>query len=108
MSRKRKILTLEDRVAVLTKIDSGKSCRGIAEELGVGKTQIQNIVKNREDIKKRWESSENKVKKYTKVRKMGYDELDKVVREWFTRARAKNIPVSGRLIQERASMYAAE
>lgn len=74
----------------------------------MSKTQIQNIVKDREDIKKRWEAGEHKEKKYVKVRKVGYDELDEVVWKWFTRARAKNIPVSGRLIQERAVMYAEE
>ena len=107
-SRKRKVLTLAERVAVLNKIDSGMSCRSVAEELGVGKTQIQNIVKEQEDIRKRWASGECSDKKYAKVRKTGYEELDRVVWEWFTRARAKNIPVSGRLIQERAVMYASE
>ena len=43
-----------------------------------------------------------------KFRKVGYGEIDKIVWEWFTRARAKNIPVSGKLIQKRALMYAAE
>ena len=47
-------------------------------------------------------------KKYTKVRKTGYKEIDEVVWEWFTRARTKNIPVTGKLIQERAIMYASE
>ena len=36
MSRKRKTLTLDERVAVLKKIDLGKSCHGVAQELGVG------------------------------------------------------------------------
>ena len=36
-----------DSVQCLAKIDSGKSCHCVAEELGVGKTQIQNNVKNR-------------------------------------------------------------
>ena len=31
-----------------------------------------------------------------------------MVWEWFTRARAKNIPMTGRLIQERAIMYASK
>ena len=106
--RKRKILTLEERVSVLSKIEKGQSCRSVAEELGVGKTQIQNIVKDKEDILKQWAAGESSSKKYTKVRKTGYEEIDKVVWEWFTRARAKNIPVTGRLIQERAIMYASE
>ena len=33
-------------------------------------------------------------RKYTKVRKTGHEELDKVVWEWFTRARAKKKKIS--------------
>ena len=47
-SRKRKVLTSEKRVAVLNKIESGKFCRCVVEEIGVDKTQIQNIVKNKD------------------------------------------------------------
>ena len=90
-SRKRKVLSLRKRVVVLSKIDSGKTCRSVAGEIGFGKIQIQGIVRNGEDILKRWEAGEHSEKKYTKVRKTGYE--DKVVWEWFTRARAKNIPV---------------
>ena len=53
-----------DSVQCLAKIDSGKSCHCVAEELGVGKTQIQNNVKNREDFKRRWETSKHKEKEY--------------------------------------------
>ena len=52
-SRKRKVLTLEERTGVLNKIESGRSCHSVAEEIGVGKTQIQNIVKDKEGIQKR-------------------------------------------------------
>ena len=37
MSRKRKILTLEERDSVFKKVGDGKSCRSIALELDVGK-----------------------------------------------------------------------
>ena len=106
--RKRKVLTLEERVSVLDKIEKGQSCCPVAEELGVGRTQIQNIVKNKKDILKQWADGESSSKMYTKVRKTGYEEIDKVLWDWFTRARAKNIPVTVRLIQERAIMYASE
>ena len=36
--------------SVLTIIDSGKSCRSVAGEIGFGKTQIQGILRDREDI----------------------------------------------------------
>ena len=108
-SRKRKVLSLRERVAVQSKIDSYKSCRSVAGEIGIGKTQIHGILQDREGILKRWETGEHSNKKYTKVRRTGYEDLDKVVWEWFTRARAKNIPLSGKkLIQERAIMYVRE
>ena len=88
--RKRKVLTLEERVFVLDKIEKGQFCHSVSEELGVGKTQIQNIVKDKEDILKQWAAEESSSKKYTKVRKTGYEEIDKVIWEWFTRARASN------------------
>ena len=107
-SRKRKVLCLRKRVVVLSKIDSRKSCRSVAGKIGFGKTQIQGIVRDGENILKIWEAGEHSEKKYTKVRRTGYEDLDKVVWEWFTRARAKNILVSGKLIQDRAIMYAGK
>lgn len=108
MSRKRKVLSLEERVNTLKKVDKGKSCRAVSSELDVWKTQIQTIVKEREDILRRWESRERTTKKYVKPRTAGYDNLDKLVWEWFMTARAKNIQVSGRMIQEQALLYALE
>ena len=87
---------------MLKKIDGGKSCRAVSSKLGVGKTQVQTIVKEREDILRRWESGERSDKKYVKPRTAGYDDLDKPVWEWFTMARVKNILGSGRMIQEQA------
>ena len=79
MSRKRIVLRLKERVNILKKIDEGKSRRAVLSELGVGKTQVQTIVKEREDILRRWESGERSNKKYVKPRTAGYDELDKLV-----------------------------
>lgn len=86
MSRKRKVLTLEERVAVIKKTEEGKSCRTVATEFGVGKTQIQTIVKEREEIMKKWESGESSSKKYSKPRTADYQDLDKIMWEWFAKA----------------------
>ena len=53
----------------------------------------------------KWQKSEQKV---CKPRTAGYDDLNKLVWEWFTTARADNIPMSGRMIQEQALLYGAE
>jgi len=84
MSRKSKVLTLEERVSVIKKVDSGSLCRAIAAETGVGKTEVQTIVKEKEDIMKRWEAGERSAAKYCKPRVDGYDNLDKIMWEWFT------------------------
>ena len=41
---KRKVLSLEERIRVVELNKVGKSCRKIADELGVGKPQIQNVI----------------------------------------------------------------
>ena len=51
---KRKILTLDDRVDVLKRIDNGESCRSIAAvgSVNCGKTQISRIRNDRAAIMK--------------------------------------------------------
>ena len=44
MASKRKFLMLEERVAVISLLVEGHSCRRVASDLGVGKNQIQNIL----------------------------------------------------------------
>ena len=63
-------------MSVIKKADSGTSCRAIASEFGVGKTQVQTIVKEKEDIMKRWEEGERSNVKYCKPRIAGYCDLE--------------------------------
>ena len=100
MSRKRKILTLKERVAVLKEADKGKSCYAIATE----SWSWEDTNPDYSEGKRR----NHEVGEYTcsKPRRAGYKDLDKSVWEWFTIARAKTIPLSGRLIQKKALMYA--
>ena len=40
----RKALKLDDKVKAINHCDGGKSCQTVAEEIGVGRTQIMNIL----------------------------------------------------------------
>ena len=46
---KRKVLTLNEKIRVL-ELSKGKSARKIADQFGVGKTQIQNILKRKAEV----------------------------------------------------------
>ena len=49
-SKKRRCLSLSERVDVIRKFEKGESARSIADRIGVGKTQIQSIIKDKEKI----------------------------------------------------------
>ena len=46
----RKASNLDDKVKDMNLCDGGKSCRAVAEEMGVGRTQIMNIIKRKSEI----------------------------------------------------------
>ena len=91
-----KVLSIAQRMDVLRRLDSGQSCRMIAKEVGCGKTQISRI---RLERMSEWETGGRPDLKYVKRRKTVYEELSNLVWEWFSTARSKELPVSGKLIQ---------
>ena len=101
-SRKRKVLTLAERVKVIERSSRGESAVSIAKSINVGKTQIQSILIDKDSILARWESGESGDRKLSKIRKTTYTDIDEQVWQWFCETRRKNIPVSGKLIQEKA------
>lgn len=98
----RKRLSLEQKVKLIELYDREKpSVRSLAEKMGIGKTQVADTLKKRENILKLW--TENKNKKSKKLLMPGKTlDVDACVLEWFVRARTNKIPVNGPLIQEKA------
>ena len=56
-SRKRVHLSLEAKVKVIKKGDSKATVRSLAEMFGCGKTQVSDILKNKEEILCAYESN---------------------------------------------------
>ena len=44
--------------------------------MGVGKTQVQHIIKEREEIMRQWKDGDRSDKKYSKSRRPGYEDID--------------------------------
>ena len=53
----RKALKLENKVKAINHCDAGKSCRAVGEEMGVGCTQIMNILKRKREILDNFENN---------------------------------------------------
>ena len=53
----RKVLTLSERVEAIKLHDGGKSSRDVAQIMGVGRTQIQQIIKRKSEVLDDYESN---------------------------------------------------
>ncbi|GBO00676.1 Tigger transposable element-derived protein 4 [Araneus ventricosus] len=103
MASKRKRLNLKEKINVLEVAEKEKmSVRSLAERFHVGKKKISELLKNKEGIRKMWVLNSNENLKNFKFRETETSEIDEVLMKWFRSAHAKNIPVTGVLLQEKA------
>ena len=104
--KKRKVLNLEDRVKVIRLMESGKSSRIVAEQFGVGRTQIQQTMKRKAELLSDYENNANPESKRRRV--TGNEDINVPTWRWFQDASARRAPISGPLIQEQAKIFAEE
>ena len=105
--RKRKCLNISEKVKVLefAKQNSNLGSRKLADHFEIGKTQIQAIPKNKEAIIDAYASNEtpNHAKRKHSSK---YSDVNQAVWDWYTICRNSNIPVSGSILQEEATLIA--
>ena len=91
-SKKRVHLSLETKVKVINEAKSGSkfdvNVRSLAEKFGCGKTQISDILKNKESILSAYESNASTCKK-RKTSK--FNEVNVALYQWYCMACSKNI-----------------
>jgi predicted transcriptional regulator len=104
---KRNFLSLDDRVKVIQLAENGKTGRKIASEMGVGKTQVQEIIKRKHEVLEEFNKNSNLDFKRLR-RATVYDDINDLCLQWFTEATSRRIPVSGPLIKERALKFAKD
>lgn len=106
MRSKRKELALEKKVELLKESESsGKSHRRLAEQFGIGKTQVASILKRKRELLDAFEQNEPAQKKRCSYAGV-YDDLNDLTWKWFCRVRSQNVPVSGPMIKEKATVFA--
>ncbi|RWR99099.1 tigger transposable element-derived protein 6-like protein [Dinothrombium tinctorium] len=106
MDKKRKFLTLEEKIQVIEKKNSSLlGIRALAEEFGCGRTQINNFLKNQNELIKQYEEFKSGACKKLKPSRFN-EKINEAVFEFFLKARSKNIPISGPMLQSKAREFA--
>lgn len=103
-SQKKKRTSIKDKFKALQEIESGQPKSLVAQKYNVPRNTISTwlLPANKEKIMAAFSSGTISLKR--KNLKAGkHDNLDKAVFKWFMSARSNNIPVSGLVLQEKAS-----
>ena len=102
-------LTLDEKISLINDYadGTGLSQRKLCEKYKVFKGAVYNILQRKDEYKHDFQSNANKDVK-RKLQDQSSHKIDETVFSWSTAQRAKNIPISGLLIQEKIREVAEE
>jgi len=103
---KRKELTLKEKVDVIKFIDQGHSERKTSSQFSISKGYVSNLKKRRLEYLEQFEDEMVPKDRCRKAYKTENEEINELVWAWFGRARSKDIPLSGPIVQEAAKEFA--
>lgn len=98
--QKRKALTLKDKYDIIQRIQNGAKQSDICREMSLPKATVSVTWKKRQDILSLYGNVNVNRKR---MKKSSHEELDKGLLQWFTQKRKDNVPLSGPILQAKAS-----
>lgn len=106
-TRKRRSITVKEKLDMLSMIDNGHKLSAVAREFGISSSTASTIVKERHKIKLL--SDHYNIDPDRKRMRLGiYRDVDEAVHLWFRQMRMKNIPVNGPMLQQKAREFASQ
>lgn len=108
-TKKRRVLTLEEKYKLVKAIFNGEKHTVVAKRFDppLSQSTISTIMKKKDDINSAFDGGLYKDKQ-KKMKQSTFPDLNKALSEWFHKVRARNIPVSGPLLQEKAQYFAEQ
>ena len=106
--RKRKHLTLEDKVKIIKNHKEGRSVQALNEECVCGQAQIYSILKLKEAIMNTYKSNASSSSHTLghKAHNSSFSKINDSLYEWYLLACFKNIYPDGRILKEKAKEMA--
>ncbi|KAK9753286.1 Tc5 transposase DNA-binding domain [Popillia japonica] len=106
--RKRVVISLQEKLKAVRRLDNGDLLKNIANDLGVGVRTVAEWRKNREKLEK-WCSVLSSPTPARKSMKRGeYEKVDDSLFLWFTQNRERGIPTSGTILKQKAMSLSEE
>lgn len=102
VSKKRKAITVEEKFAVICRLEAGESNVVVSSEFGLSHSTISTIWKSRDKIKTAVDINKLNNKK---IRKSCNEEIDAALLQWFQIQRSRGIPLSGSVLQAKAEEF---
>lgn len=102
--RKKVVLSIEQKLNAVKRLEAGESGKKIALELGVGSSTVSDWKKNRVQLET-WcseQATENCSKLRKTMKKDSHCKISEALFLWHETMRGKGVPISGPLLQEKA------
>ncbi|XP_039290978.1 jerky protein homolog-like [Nilaparvata lugens] len=104
VKRKRLVVTMEQKLKAIERLDKGESVNSISDELGVGVTTVKDWKRNKKSIQDYCTQieSEKILTSRCTLKKPTNKIVDDALWLWFTQERRKGTPISGPILKEKA------
>lgn len=102
--KKRKVLSFEDKLAIVNAVSAGEKKKDVAARFNIPASSLSTILSSEKSIRSAVESGTSAKKKRLKT--STFADVDKAVFTWFLDTRARNVPISGAILQQKAKDFA--
>ena len=105
--RKRVVISIAQKLNALERLDKGESVQLICNELGVGKSTVNDWRRNRNSLQDYCMQVESQkvLKSRCTIRKPTNEIVDDALWVWFVQQRRKGTPISGPILKEKALCF---
>ena len=109
VKRRRVELALSDKIKLIRASETNPkpTLKALSSQFGVGKSTVGDILKRKAVYEEEYERTGDG-NKCRVVCQTKYGRINDLLWQWFSQARAKNIPLSGPILQEKAIAFALE
>ena len=99
---KRKCFSIIEKAEIIEKSKVFKGTKVVLKSLGITYFMLQTILKQEVSVELKSEKLGNLSKKRKTLKTSPFEELEKILYEWFKQARAAKIPINGSILKEKA------